>query len=544
MDRTLLAAVLWAAATSACGGDESETTPEPCLPPHRVVGERCLAPGQADDGCPAGTLGTPEGSCRPAGMLPEDCAEGFMHVPFAVPADDPLAGAGSCEPVLPAEPCPLGLMAVPGDTECRQVMACGSGPWGDIPVDGSTHHVDQTFTGASDGSSQAPWTTIGEAVAAAPPGGLIAIAAGSYHEDLLIYGKPLRLWGACPSEVEIVGIGDEPAAIIIWSGASGTEVRGLAIRGPGIGLALSGSDDVLLDQLWIHDNAWRGVNAGSNEAATTSCTLRSSLVEGNHGIGVYVGAATVSVESTVVRDTLPNSQGLFGRGIQVQFGQIVAVPGVATVRRSLLERNVEAGVSVMAAQASVETTVVRETQPSVEGLLGRGISFGHAEGPASGNVSACLVADNHDIGLAVSGSLVTVETTVVRGTRGEAQGFWGRGVTVQNDPVTQVSAVATLRGLLVEHNRAFGVVISGSEATVESVVVRATSLSGAGVYGRGINIQPDADTGLPAAATLRGTWVGLNHDAAVLVAGSVAALESCRLVGTQTDGAGLYGDGL
>ena len=93
-------------------------------------------------------------------MPASSCAPGFEH-----------DGEAACVPVLPADPCARGLMAVPGETTCRPVADCGSGDYGDIPVDGSTQHVDAAYAGGnSDGSAASPWTTISEAVAAAAPG--------------------------------------------------------------------------------------------------------------------------------------------------------------------------------------------------------------------------------------------------------------------------------------------------------------------------------------------------------------------------------------
>ncbi|MBW2457049.1 MAG: hypothetical protein JRI68_21215, partial [Deltaproteobacteria bacterium] len=203
-----------------CGGDEVEpgSTPEDeCTPPDRLTDDgRCIEPGVQNDGCPAGTLGLDDGSCQPAGIPTEMCADGFEP-----------AGQG-CEPILPPEPCPKGLMALPGETICRSVMPCGSGKWGDLPVDASTEHVDASYAGGdSDGSAAKPWTTIGEALATAEPDVLIAIAEGSYAEDVVVSGKRVKLWGVCPEKVEVLGTGAELAAVVILASADGTEVGGL-----------------------------------------------------------------------------------------------------------------------------------------------------------------------------------------------------------------------------------------------------------------------------------------------------------------------------
>src|SRR5262245_50775857 len=165
------------AACGGCGNERAEPPPSECLPPNRLVAERCLEPGVQDDGCPAGTLGVDDGSCQPAGVPPELCAEGF----------EPDGNMG-CEPILPPEPCPAGQMAVPVESACHSVMECGAGKWGDIPIDATTVYVDAFYPGLdSDGSSDKPFTTISDAVAAAASGALIAVAAGSYVEDVEVH---------------------------------------------------------------------------------------------------------------------------------------------------------------------------------------------------------------------------------------------------------------------------------------------------------------------------------------------------------------------
>ena len=111
----------------------------------------------------------PDGNCFRPGIPVDGCAAGFEH-----------DGEYGCEPILPAEVCAAGLMAVPGETTCRPVMPCAVGRWGDIAVDATTEYVDGAYTGgASDGSESQPWTSIGDAVAAAAPSGLIAISLDS-----------------------------------------------------------------------------------------------------------------------------------------------------------------------------------------------------------------------------------------------------------------------------------------------------------------------------------------------------------------------------
>ena len=54
---------------------------------------------------------------------------------------------------------------------------------------------------------------------AAAAGATIAVAAGSYAEDVVIQGKSVRLFGRCPALVEVTGAGVELAAIQVFDQA-------------------------------------------------------------------------------------------------------------------------------------------------------------------------------------------------------------------------------------------------------------------------------------------------------------------------------------
>lgn len=143
---------LWAAALAAgligCTGDPGDSP---------ISQGECLAvePGQEVIGCEAGI---------PA----ERCGEGFEP-----------DGEKGCVALLPQDVCPEGLFAVPGETACRSPASCEAGAWGGAPVGAATQYVDVDYGGgASDGTENAPWTSIGDAVANAAPNAVVAIAPG------------------------------------------------------------------------------------------------------------------------------------------------------------------------------------------------------------------------------------------------------------------------------------------------------------------------------------------------------------------------------
>jgi len=499
------------ATTPACGPGETLREDGACMP----VGSSC-APGEW----------LRDSECIPAGVEPDGCGPGFMH-----------DGDRGCDPILPGEPCAPGSMAVPGEMRCREVAPCARGKWGDIPVEPTTVYVDAAFAGTSDGSQAQPWTTIQEGVDHAPPGAIVAVTDGTYLEDVNIESH-VRLWGVCPARASVVGT--SLAAIFVRSGASGTELHRLGITGQGLGVIVFGSEDVLIEEAHIHDNQSRGVNLQGDDGAV-SVTLRRCLLENNREQGVFVSGSEVHLEATVVRDTTVNAQGVWGRGLGVQDDPSIGVRALATVQGSLLERNHATGIFVESSDATVEATVIRDTQPDAQGASGRGI--GAQNNPASGALTSITLRQsvlqyNRQIGVHVSGAQATLERTVVRDTLADGLGI-GRGINVQDDPMTGASF--TMRSSLVERNLQLGLFIEGSDAVVESSALRDTAGSPTG-GGRGIQVQ--GDMSVSASLALRTSVLERSLEAGLGVYGpTVVEVDGC-LVRDTLAGNGLYGDGL
>src|SRR5437763_1439095 len=145
----------------------------------------CSAP-PAPVGCQAGEVTRANGSCQKPGVPADGCAKGFKH--------DADVG---CEPILPAVPCGAGQLAVPGESACHEVAACGAGAFPSVPSGGGgkVQYVDGSYkAGNSDGTQSKPWPTVQAAVDAAAAGDALAIAAGKYPEDVTL-AKQLRVYG-------------------------------------------------------------------------------------------------------------------------------------------------------------------------------------------------------------------------------------------------------------------------------------------------------------------------------------------------------------
>ena len=496
------------ATLTACGSEDSPSKRPPGGdPPSTDAGPVCGDGETVAEG----------GGCQPAGVAPDHCASGFQ------------AADHGCTSILPDSPCPPGKMAVPGEATCHEVAACADGTYGDIPVEADTEYVDASYTGgASSGTEKDPWTSIQDAVDAAAQGAIVAIAAGSYAGDVSIFSKTVRLWGRCPGLVEVVGSGAKPGAIAIGNGASGTEVRSLAVINHGTGLVISSAKNVVLDALWFHDTYGPAV-AAVDDIGSPSLTLRGALVEGTTYTAVLAQGAALDVEASVIRDTKPMLDDL-GLGLRVLYGMHTS-RSTLTLRTSLIERVFEFGLQILASDAVVESTVIRETRPSVaSAFYGRGIEIqGHPTKADTSSVTIrqSVIERNRDAGIALEGSNAEIEDTVVRDTDSDASNQTsGRGVVVQPDPPGHPAALS-LRSSLIERNRDVGVFVSGAQATLESVLIRDTQVDAADqTGGRGIDIQSHPSTGVRGTAAIRACVVERNREVGIFGIGSDVDIDS------------------
>ena len=509
-------------AAVACGGSADETDPAPgaasasVAPPGSCAEDEILADGVCEhvglpreSWCAPGSWGF-DGVCHPAGVSIGGCGSGFVH-------DDD----GGCDPLLPSQPCPWGTMAVPGDTACREVAPCAPGTWGDIPVDSTTQHVDPTYMGtSSDGSAQQPWTTIADAIAAAAPGAIVALAAGTYAEDVVI-AKPVRLWGRCPALVQISGAGTG-TAVTVNQDASAVELRKLSISGSGSGL-LAKRAEVLAEEIWVHDNP---SGALVIEDYYAKLMLEDSLVEQNGEAGIYAYQSTVHVTNSVVRDTLSNSASTAAGGIS-------ANDSTLWVLGTVVERNQGTGVLVVDGSSYVIGAVVRDTLPDASDAYGWGVA-----GERSGlHVWSSVVERNRGVG--VRGQFLTeLIGTVVRGTMADARGAGGWGVAGVPGPGGE-PGILLVSDSLVEDNREIGVFAAPLELRMTSTLVRGTQPNEAGNLGHGIVAEPYANE--PCLAAVHVSVVEDNHDAGIFVSGGEASISSTVVRGTQLDAAGEAG---
>ena len=204
----------------------------------------------------------------------------------------------------------------------------------------------------------------------------------------------------------------------------------------------------------------RGIHA--SDGCTVSLT--GSLLEENRegGLAVFDSGTEVEVSGSVIRKTLPNENGEFGRGIQASEGSTISLTG------SLLEENRDIGLAVddSGTEVVVSGSLIRETLPNKKGMHGQGLSV---LAGASGTGSWCRIEGNSAGGLAAYGRSAPVSLV---GVPSQLQ--------VANSAVLQTKqsgAEIPDRGFQVFGDGVFAA--SGSELWLDSVVVMDSGRAGA-----------------------------------------------------------------
>jgi hypothetical protein len=499
--------------------------PYPCEPGELALdGGGCLQAGVQDNGCLAGQYDD-GGGCRMPGLPPDRCDAG----------DD-----GGCEPILPSAPCAAGELALPGETSCRPIADCGTGTWGNIPTDSTSVFVDNAYTGGnSDGSQNAPHTSISAALSAAQPGDLIAIAAGTHTASSRAITKPVRLWGRCPQMVTIEGTATNQPALYL-TGQDGTEIHGISVTGASHGLAVLESSNVLVDQVWIHDTAKDGFNSWD----WSSVTLRNSLIEHVASTGVFLYAADAVVESTVVRDVLPADNDLFGNGALAFRADEDGARSRLTMRDSLVDGVSWSGIAGVGSDLIVERTVVQRVTTDFQGNRGIGVELviNNLTNEASTlELRESVVADCTHSAVSMWGSNGVIEGSVMRNVSPADIPGGGSGVLVSADPST-VGGNARIVGSLVIAAHEHGIWLDGGNLELDGVLVSdSIALSGEGP-GHGLIVTPGS---VPAVATVRSSRVERSRDGGILAFDSQLEIFASIVDATDVNAAtGAFGDGI
>lgn len=490
-----------AAELVAGGGCLAGTTPGvagSCAPPPTFAAHSAPADLLAQLPAPA-TPAAPRWCTDGPTAPPRDCLVGETGCPVGQEPDP--AKPGSCRPLQGTDlVCPKGFVAKPTAgpalPDCAPDPAdCGDDPFGGVAEGPNAVFVDAAFTGASAGTRVAPYSSLAQAIEAAPAGATVAVARGTYPGGLQL-AKPLQLRGRCAAMVHLKPeIGE--SALVLKAGADGSSVQGLRVTGGTEPLYVSMAQKVELRRILVDAGQLIGilvttgasaqivdsvvshtvgdqsdVDGGTGIAAVDASVQVSQVrVTRSRGIGVVVsGGGKLTLTDCVVDEGNPQeAKGPAGMGAYV--GQSSSL----TVRRSRLHRNGAAGVKLKGkgAQLLIERSAVTSTRPwwTITKTHGLGL---HGQTGAQIFADAVLIHDNRSIGAAIEqdgDGVLQLQRSAVTGTRRLPEGTMGVGLAGHGKVQVELSQV-----LLDDNERHSAMLGFGALATLERVLVRGNRL--------------------------------------------------------------------
>jgi hypothetical protein len=151
----------------------------------------------------------------------------------------------------------------------------------------------------------------------------------------------------------------------------------------------------------------------SAKGARSALLLRSSLVENNHEVGVFIEASDATVETSAVRVTALNGGGRFGSGVHLQPHPTSSLPSSVLLERTLVEQSSEGGVYVISSLIVLHACVVRDTVTNALGTNGDGVAVWSHEASASATITATRIERSQRGGVAAWGAEVSLGSSAL-----------------------------------------------------------------------------------------------------------------------------------
>jgi hypothetical protein len=157
-----------------------------------------------------------------------------------------------------------------------------------------------------------------------------------------------------------------------------------------------------------------GIQAADRNGERASLVVRASIIERAHSVGLSVVGADATIESVIVRDTQPRTDQRFGDGIGIEPHVASSQGSTVTIHATVVDGSFDSGIYVIASSAEIAGVAVRGTKASpASGLFGDGISVLSQGGPASATVSASLITGSSRAGLSSFGAELTLASTTL-----------------------------------------------------------------------------------------------------------------------------------
>lgn len=224
-------------------------------------------------------------------------------------------------------------------------------------------------------------------------------------------------------------------------------------------------------------------------------------LDDNQEVALLIGqeGATVHWVGGAINNTLWDTSGQFGQGVQLQEGGTFIGEDVEVSGNSMM------GVYVMGEGTSAELRGVRiaGTRPTVDGHYGRGLYV--LEG-ATATVEDTTVEANHEVAVMVSGADVLWTGGRVAATAFSIEPSGGVGMVCQDEGMFEID------GVIVEDNTGPGIVLSDGTLRCEDCELRGNAFGGYVVFEGALEVVGGVVSASPSHAEFGG-GVGLFSDA-------------------------------
>jgi len=317
------------------------------------------------------------------------------------------------------------------------------------PIDGDVHvapHGDDDARGRVD----SPLATIQAAADRLDGGGVVAVADGTYDENLALTDHDgVEVRGRCPAAVTLAPT--EPTAEAISLG-SDVVLRGLTIVAPHAVEAV--------------------VAVGGTHAEVRDVVFRDPH---KRAITAY-GGARVDVRDVEIHDVTESPEGTHGRGLEVSRGALI------DARRVLIDGAVELGINCNGGRLNLEDVVVRDVVPRGIDESGWGLN---ARGGCTAEIAGLTIEASTNRGINITGVGTSVVASGVRVADVDPADDDGSGFGIR----LSTDASLELSDSVVERATGSALLIqNGADAVLRGVELLDTRRFRDTVFGRGLEM--------------------------------------------------------
>ncbi|HEX7663526.1 MAG TPA: right-handed parallel beta-helix repeat-containing protein, partial [Polyangiaceae bacterium] len=305
-------------------------------------------------------------------------------------------------------------------------------------------------------------------------GGVAVIDTGS---KVTIDGSVVR--GTKPTTTGAVGgghgidLGTGTTTTITKSAVVGNLELGIYAKGAGTTLAITSS--IVADTL---TNVANDLGVGVDIAPGAQGDVTASFVARNHEAGLTTSStAKLHVAQSVVAGNVPSAAG-YGRGFTADGGEL-------TIEESTIVANADLGISAESKSVvTVENSVIRATVPNTDRAKGAGVAASSGGQATLGHVA--LVGNSEEGAFADgTGSTVTLNDSIARDGVMLSSQTAGNGAVAQNGGHLVLNGSA----LVANHESGLLLFDPGSAAEVTQSIIARQLTSQKNQYGRGIVLQ-------------------------------------------------------